>query len=123
MVTQPCGRSICKAFVFTLVLQAEGRTMVAVTPKDEAQRRSLINLRVTPRDRDLIDRAAASLGKNRSEFMMDASRQAAEDALLDGQAFRLDAAQFAAFVAALDAPPAPNDRLRRLLATPAPWDK
>jgi uncharacterized protein (DUF1778 family) len=97
--------------------------MVAVTPQDEAQRRSLINLRVTPRDRDLIDRAAASLGKNRSEFMMDASRQAAEDALLDRQAFRLDAAHFAAFVAALDATPAPNDRLRRLLATPAPWDK
>ena len=97
--------------------------MVAVTPQDEAQRRSLINLRVTPRDRDLIDRAAASLGKNRSEFMMDASRQAAEDALLDRQAFRLDSAQFGAFVAALDAPPGPNDRLRRLIATPAPWDK
>jgi uncharacterized protein (DUF1778 family) len=97
--------------------------MVATTPQDEAQRRSLINLRVTPRDRDLIDRAAASLGKNRSEFMMDASRQAAEDALLDRQAFRLDAAQFGAFVAVLDAPPAPNDRLRRLIATPAPWDK
>jgi uncharacterized protein (DUF1778 family) len=55
--------------------------------------------------------------------MMDASRQAAEDALMDRQAFRLDATQFAAFVEALDAPPAPNDRLRRLLATPAPWDK
>lgn len=57
---------------------------------------------------------------------MDTSRQAAEDALLDRQAFRLDAAHFAAFVAALDAPTAPtapNDRLRRLLATPAPWDK
>ncbi len=78
--------------------------MVAVTPEDEAQRRSLINLRVTPRDRDLIDRAAASLGKNRSEFMMDASRQAAEDALLDRQAFRLDAAQFAAFASCVDAP-------------------
>ena len=97
--------------------------MVAVTPQDEVQRRSLINLRITPRDRDLIDRAAASLGKNRSEFMMAARRKAAEDALLDRQAFRLDAAQFAAFVAALDAPPAPNDRLRRLLATPAPWEK
>lgn len=97
--------------------------MVAGTPQDEAQRRSLINLRVTSRDRDLIDRAAASLGKNRSEFMMDASRQAAEDALMDRQAFRLDATQFASFVAMLDAPPVANDRLRRLIATPAPWDK
>jgi uncharacterized protein (DUF1778 family) len=97
--------------------------MVAVTPNDDAQRRSLINLRITPRDRDLIDRAAATLGKNRSEFMMEASRQAAEDALMDRTAFRLDAAQFGAFMAQLDAPPAPNARLRTLLATPAPWDK
>lgn len=97
--------------------------MVAVTPNDDAQRRSLINLRVTPRDRDLIDRAAATLGKNRSEFMMEASRQAAEDALMDRTAFRLDAAQFRAFMAQLDAQPAPNARLRTLLATPAPWDK
>ena len=95
--------------------------MVALTPQDEAQRRSLINLRLTPRDRDLMDRAAASPGKNRSEFMLDASRQAAGEALMDRQAFRLDTAQFAAFVAALDAPPTPNDRLRRLPATLAPW--
>jgi hypothetical protein len=53
------GRLNCKAFVFTLVLRAESTTMVAVTPQDEAQRRSLINLRVTPRERDVIDRAAA----------------------------------------------------------------
>jgi hypothetical protein len=55
---------ICKASVFALTLRAQSTNMVAVTPQDEAQRRSLINLRVTPRDRDLIDRVAASLGKN-----------------------------------------------------------
>ena len=77
----------------------------------------------TPRDRDLIDRAAAALGKNGSEFMLEASRQAAEDALLDRTAFRLDADQIRALIAQLDAPPAPNERLRKLLATPAPWDK
>ncbi|MET4130217.1 DUF1778 domain-containing protein [Roseovarius sp. MBR-6] len=97
--------------------------MVAVTPNEDAQRRSLINLRVTPRDRDLIDRAAAALGKNRSEFMMEASRQAAEDALMDRTTFRLDAEQFGAFMARLDAPPEPDEHLRKLLATPAPWDR
>lgn len=55
--TQPHDGLNCKAFVFTLVLQTESTNMVAVAPQDEAQRRSLINLRVTPRDRDLIDRA------------------------------------------------------------------
>ena len=96
--------------------------MAAPIPTEEVQRRSLINLRVTPRDRDLIDRAAAMLGKNRSEFMMEASRRAAEDALLDRSAFRLDAEQFSAFMAQLDAPPAPNESLRKLLATRAPWE-
>jgi len=86
--------------------------VVAAIQKDDAQRRSLINLRVTPRDRDLIDRAAATLGKNRSEFMMDATRMAAEDALLDRTAFRLDAERFSAFMAQLDAPPAPNAALK-----------
>lgn len=55
--------------------------------------------------------------------MMEASRQAAEDALLDRTAFRLDADRFGAFMAQLDAPPAPNQRLRKFLATPAPWEK
>lgn len=60
-------------------------------------------------------------GNERS--MMEASRQAAEDALLDRTAFRLDADRFGAFMAQLDAPPAPNQRLRKFLATPAPWEK
>ena len=97
--------------------------MVAADRQDDPQRRSLINLRVPARDRDLIDRAAATLGKNRSEFMLDASRQAAEDTLLDRASFRLDAERFGAFLAQLDAPPAPNALLRALLATPAPWER
>ena len=52
----------------------------------EGSRKSLVNLRISARDRDLIDRAAAALGKNRSEFMLDATRQAAEDTLLDRRA-------------------------------------
>ena len=87
----------------------------------EGSRKSLVNLRVSARDRDLIDRAAA-LGKNRSGFMLDATRQAAEDALLDRVLFRLGSERHAAFVALLDAPPSPNRELARLLSTPAPWE-
>ena len=88
----------------------------------EGSRKSLVNLRVSTRDRDLIDRTAA-LGKNRSEFMLDATRQAAEDALLDRVLFRLGSDRHAAFVALLDAPPKPNGELARLLSTPAPWEE
>ncbi len=93
-----------------------------VSSGERAQNGALISIDLTLQDCDLIDRAAAALGQNRAEFMIEASRQAAEDALLDRTAFRLDAAQFGAFVAQLDAPPAPNERLRKLLATPAPWE-
>ena len=89
----------------------------------EGSRKSLVNLRVSARDRDLIDRAAAALGKNRSEFMLDATRQAAEDALLDRVLFRLGSDRHAAFVALLDAPPSPNRELARLLSTPTPWEE
>ena len=89
---------------------------------DEGSRKSLVNLRVSARDRDLIDRAAA-LGKSRSEFMLDATRQAAEDALLDRVLFRLGSDRHAAFLALLDAPPSANKALAKLLATPAPWEE
>ncbi len=42
-----------------------------------------INLRVSEDVRDLIDRAAQSQDKSHAEFIIDAARRAAEDALLD----------------------------------------
>lgn len=90
-------------------------------PAAHAARKSLINLRVTRRDRDLIDRAAVALGKNRTEFMLEATRRAAEDALLDRSLFRLEPARFEAFQASLDAPAKPPMALRELLATKVPW--
>jgi len=85
--------------------------------------KSLINLRISQRDRDLIDRAADTLGKNRTEFMLDATRRAAEDALLDRRLFRLSPERFDAFRAALDAPAKPPKALRDLLARKAPWEE
>ena len=55
--------------------------------------------------------------------MLDAARQAAQDAVLDRTLFRLDPDRYDAFVALLDAPPAPNEKLKRLLSTPAPWER
>jgi len=84
--------------------------------------KSLINLRVTRHDRDLIDRAADALGKNRTEFMLEATRRAAEDALLDRTLFRLDPKRFEAFHAALDRPVNPPKALRKLMTLKAPWE-
>ena len=82
-----------------------------------------LNIRAKVRQRDLIDQAATRLGRSRSEFMLEASCQKAEDVLLDQTLFTVDAATFARFQALLDKPLPPTDKLRRLLKTKAPWDK
>jgi uncharacterized protein (DUF1778 family) len=69
-----------------------------------------INLRARPEQRDLIDQAAELLGKNRSQSV-----------LLDRVFFKLDAAKFRQFVKLLDAPPARNPGLERLMAVKLPW--
>jgi len=92
-----------------------------VTQRQETRRDSL-NIRIKPDVRGLIDRAASLLGKNRTEFVLEAARQAAENALLDRTVFALNAKAYAEFLARLDSPPRPNKRLRKSLQTPAPWE-
>jgi uncharacterized protein (DUF1778 family) len=87
-----------------------------------AARSGVINIRVRPEERALIDRAASVQGKSRSDFMLEASRRAAEEALLDQTVLRVDAGTYGRFVEMLDSPPRPNAALRRLMATKAPWD-
>lgn len=88
-----------------------------------AARNRVINLRTDDARRDLIDRAAAALGKGRTEFMLDAATREAQAVLLDRRLFQLDEVSYRRFAAALDAPPADNPRLRKLLARRAPWDR
>ncbi len=82
-----------------------------------------INLRANQRQRTLIDRAAQTLGKNRSDFMLEAACRAADAVLLDRRLFLLDDKAYKRFAAALDKPTADNPRLRRLLASKAPWER
>ncbi|MFQ5674006.1 MAG: DUF1778 domain-containing protein [Nitrospinales bacterium] len=82
-----------------------------------------INIRVQRRQRDLIDRAVKVLGKNRSDFMLEAACKEAENVLLDRRYFALEQKAFNQFLAALDKAPANNERLRRTLASQAPWEK
>jgi len=81
-----------------------------------------ISIRAKAGQRDLIDQAAERLGRSRSDFMLEAACRQAEDVLLDQTYFALDSEKMAAFQAMLDNPPAPSDRLRRLLNAPAPWE-
>jgi uncharacterized protein (DUF1778 family) len=85
-------------------------------------RRDTLNLRIKPEERGLIDRAARLTGKTKTDFVLDAARRAAEDALLDRTLFLAGPDAFEAFTARLDQPPHPNDRLQRTLRTPPPWE-
>ncbi|MGI0489786.1 DUF1778 domain-containing protein [Pantanalinema rosaneae CENA516] len=81
-----------------------------------------INIRAQQRQRDLIDRAAEAIGKSRSDFMLEAACQKAEDVLLDRRVFSLSNQQWQAFLKALDAPPQSPQPLKKLLNEKAVWD-
>jgi uncharacterized protein (DUF1778 family) len=84
-------------------------------------RDAAINLRALPEQRDLIDQAARLLGKNRSDFMLEVACERAQAVVLDQVFFRLDAEKFKQFKDLIDAPPAVNLGLERLMAVKAPW--
>ena len=81
-----------------------------------------INLRIETRTRQLIDDAAAALGKTRTEFMVESARRVAIDVLLDQRLFVLDPERYDAFMQALDNPPAPGPKLRALLRRTPAWE-
>jgi uncharacterized protein (DUF1778 family) len=92
-------------------------------PTDTSAEAVTINLRADERRRALIDKAATVLGKNRSEFMLEAACREAAAVLLDQRFFGLDEARFQRFSDALDKPASSNPRLARLLARKAPWER
>ena len=82
-----------------------------------------VNLRVREDTRALIDKAASIQGRSRTDFMIEASRRAAEEAILDQRVIMMDQEGYGHFLAVLDRPPESNEKLRKLLRTKAPWDQ
>jgi uncharacterized protein (DUF1778 family) len=80
-----------------------------------------VNLRVRSDIRSLIDRAARANGKTRSDFMIEASKRAAEEALLDQTLVRVDQETYTQFLSALDQ--SPNGAgFQRLMLARRPWE-
>ena len=100
--------------------------MATVKPRPKTTRPAqdaTINVRVSTMTRDLIDNAANILGKTRTDFIVESARKHAIDVLLDQRFFSLGTEEYDAFVAALDAPQAPNEKLRKLMQSKSPWQK
>ena len=91
------------------------RSAVAATP------RLSWNLRVTPEDQELIDRAVTASGLSRTDFVLQAARSAAQEVLVEQAWCTLPADRFQQFLHQLDAPPKPNERLRRTMNAARPW--
>ncbi len=86
-------------------------------PSSAKRRDDRLEVRLTPRAKSLLKRAADVEDKSVSAFVLDKSLEAAAETLADRREFRLSAKQYDAFAAALDAPVKARPRLKRLLTT------
>jgi len=77
-----------------------------------------LEVRLTPKAKSMLKRAASVERKTVSAFILDKGLAAAAETLADRREFRLSAKQYDAFVAALEAPTKPRPRLQQLFKTP-----
>ena len=90
----------------------------------KTQKRNVpINIRAYPKQRDLIDYACTLSGKNRTDFILEASCREAENIVLDQRLFILDEKAFNAFDDDLNKPAQNSDAITRIMAKLTPWDK
>ena len=81
-----------------------------------------LDLRLTNNAKRALQAAAAASHRSVSEFVLESALARADEALADRRTFGLNAAQWKAFMAALDVPPRPLPRLDRLLKEPGFFD-
>lgn len=86
-------------------------------------RNEKLDLRLTPTAKRALQIAALAAHRSVSEFVLESALTRAEETLPDRQRFGLDAGQWAAFQTALDAPPRPTPRLKKLLAEPSVFER
>ncbi len=84
--------------------------------------RDTLNMRVKPEDRSLFDWAAKAQGKTRTDFILEAARRAAEEAILDRSLVQVSAEAYDEFILRLDSFPRQNGSLKKTLQTKAPWE-
>lgn len=85
-------------------------------------RNEKLDLRLTPSAKRLLQSAAGATRVSLSEFVLESALARAAETLPDRSRFGLDAEQWAAFQAALDAPPSSGARLRELLVSPSVFE-
>jgi uncharacterized protein (DUF1778 family) len=88
-----------------------------IMPYSTKGRADRLEVRLTPKEKSILKRAALLERKTVSAFILEKGLSAAAETLADRREFSLSAKQYDAFVAALDAPPKSRARLEKLLRT------
>jgi len=79
------------------------------------KRTEKLDVRVSPTAKSKLQAAAAATHRTISDFVLESALSRAEEALADRRIFALNDEKWQAFLAALDAPPRPMPRMRKLL--------
>ncbi len=99
-----------------------GVALTSTTPQGHRQAKtSRIELRATEDDRDLLDRAAAALGTDRSSLLLSQGRLAAQRVLADREQFVLDDGAQQEWERINSRPVRSLQGLLRLLELPSPF--
>lgn len=91
--------------------------MSASLPRSEK-----LDIRLTPEAKRILQQAARQRHTTLSQFVLDSALDSASAVLAERSRLALNAEQWAAFMAALDAPPREHSRLARLLNDPTLLD-
>jgi uncharacterized protein (DUF1778 family) len=86
------------------------------------KRTEKLDLRLTARAKRALQSAAEVSHKTLSDFVLESALARADSVLAERQVFRVNAERWAAFLAALDVPPRPRPRLKKLLNEPSVLD-
>ncbi len=89
------------------------------TKTEEPTKSERIAVRASASQKDLIQRAAELRHKTVTEFVLDVVSREAERVVAEETHIRLPRKTWNAFVRALDNPPSPSPRLKRLMTEPS----
>ena len=85
-------------------------------------RTTKLDLRLSPQAKQTLAAAARASHRSVSQFVLESALARAEETLIERRRFELNAEQWEAFMAALDAPPRGLPRLRQLFREPSPFE-
>lgn len=90
--------------------------------RERSRHDKTVSIRIPNATKSLIERAANTVNKSFSAFVVESAAEHASDVLLNQTVFSLSFDQAEAFAEIFDNPPAPTKKLRALMESKAPWE-